>query len=199
MVQKAGTKLTFKEAWTFPYEVEKRIVEFVEKHKGLWLHAPVGTSKIATGYFKNGVRMLTLDINSDLKPDIVCDIFKMTEEPTIKKIVEAGGFDGVISDPLWDFSEQCPKCDYVITNRTKGLTYPKRRYLGYQVRDVLKPGGWWVFNGLWNPKVKGLQLTDPQTNPIKSPIEIPMQSFSSFRNVSLLVYCQKINQRLSDV
>ena len=178
MVQKASTRLKFKEVWTFPYEVEKRIGEFVLKHPGTWLHAPVGISKIGLGEFDKTVKMITLDKDAELKPDIVCDIFKMNEEATIQKFVEAGGFDGVISDPIWYTKDK---------QKTIGMSYPDRRYLSFQVRDVLKPGGWWLFNGLWNPKVKGLSIKK---------IETPMQAFSSFRNISLLIYCQKVNERL---
>lgn len=169
MTQKSSTTLKFNDAWTFPYEVEKRIAEFLKKHPGDWLHAPVGISKIALGPFDKNIHMETLDINSDLKPDHVCDIFKMPDYFGDKK------FDGVISDPIWYTKEK---------KKTIGLAYHERRYLSYAVRDVLKPGGWFLFNGLWNPIVKGLKIRK---------VEVPMQAFSSFRNVSLLVYLQKIN------
>ena len=172
MVQKTYTKLTFKEAWTFPYVVEQRIAEFVSNHPGKWLHAPVGASKIAKGPFGSGVDMLTLDINPKLNPDIICDVFKMSES------IGRERFDGVISDPIWYTKEK---------NKTVGLAYPQRRFLSYQVRDVLKPGGWFLFNGLWNPIVKGLSIQK---------VEVPMQAFSSFRNLSLLVYLKKINETL---
>ncbi len=179
MTQKAGTHLVFKDAWTFPEEVEKRIATFVNAHPGLWLHAPVGISKIGKGGFDEKIKMLTLDIDPTVKPDIICNIFKMTHDPKIKSIIKyAGGFDGVISDPVWYTRDK---------NKTVGLAYPQRRFLSYQVRDVLKPGGWWIFNGLWNPKVKGLDIKKT---------EVPMQAYSSFRNVSLLVYCQKPNERI---
>lgn len=130
--------------------------------------------------FETKSKVMTLDINEELKPDLVCDIFKMTEHPEIIKIMkEYGGFDRIISDPLWYSKEK---------KRTIGLSYPSRRYLSYQVRDILKPGGLWLFNGLWNPIVKGLSIQK---------IEIPMQAFSSFRNVSLLVYMKKVNERFS--
>lgn len=196
MVQKASTKLTFKKAWTFPYEVERRIANFVTKHPGFWLHAPVGTSKIGLGQFNPKIKMMTLDINADLKPDIVCDIYEMSQNPKIKEIIRnRGGFDGVISDPLWERKLVCYKCGHVLDNQS-GLAYPDRRWLSYEVRDILKPGGWFLFNGLWNPRVKGLVPTNPHTNPIGTPVEVPMQAYSSFRNVSLLIYCKRVNERL---
>jgi hypothetical protein len=177
MTQLASTQLTFKKAWSFPVPVEKRITTFVKNVGGNWLHAPVGISQLGKGIFESDLKVLTLDKNPDVKPDIVCDIFKMTDNKEIKKIMkECGGFDGVISDPIWYTKEK---------QKTIGLAYPDRRYLSYQVRDVLKPGGWWVFNGLWNPIVKGLSIRD---------IEIPMQAFSSFRNLSLIVYLKKVNE-----
>jgi len=171
MVQKASLK--FKEAWTFPEQVEKRIAKFVDDHPGKWLHAPVGISKIAIGIFNPKVTMTTFDKDPAVKPDIIGDIFKLSE------IVGRNQFDGVISDPIWYTKEK---------NKTVGLAYHERRYLSYQVRDVLKPNGWWVFNGLWIPEVKGLKVVDP--------IHIPVPTFTGFRNVSLLVYLKKVNEGL---
>ncbi len=45
MTQKS-TYLIFKDAWTFPEQVERRIASFVNKHPGTWLHAPSGISKL---------------------------------------------------------------------------------------------------------------------------------------------------------
>jgi hypothetical protein len=172
MVQKSKSGLTFNKVWTFPYEVEQRISEIVRSNPGNWLHAPVGISKIGLGPFDKNINMETLDINPDLKPDHVCDIFKLNEYFGNRK------FDGVISDPIWYTKEK---------NKTVGLAYPDRRHLSYAVRDVLKPGGIFLFNGLWNPTVKGLKIET---------IETPIQQFSSFRNVSLLITLRKVNDTL---
>jgi len=75
MPQKSSTRLTFKRAWTFPEEVEKRIAKRVRK--GLWLHAPVGVSKIGKGPFNDSVEVVTVDIDPRVKPDIVADIFHL--------------------------------------------------------------------------------------------------------------------------
>ena len=106
MTQKASLK--FKEAWTFPEQVEKRISEFVKKHPGKWLHAPVGISKIALGPFDKTVQMTTFDKDPSVKPDIVGDIFKLSEYFGRNK------FDGVISDPIWYTKEK---------NKSVGLAY----------------------------------------------------------------------------
>ena len=189
MVQKARTILKFNEAWTFPEAVEKHIAKFVEEHPGTWLHAPVGTSKLHhKENFGSKVTMITLDINPELQPDLVCDIFRMTENPFIKDIMEtSGGFDGVISDPIWYEKVNCTECGHCFKN-PKGLAYPERRYLLYQLRDVLKPGGWLLFNALWRPTCKGMK--------IKKPCYEIAQAFASFRNSSLLYYSQKVNQKL---
>ena len=172
MTQKASLK--FKECWTFPEQVEKRISEFVKKHPGNWLHAPVGVSKIALGPFNNEIHMTTFDKDPQVNPDVVGDIFKLSETVGYNK------FDGVISDPIWYTKEK---------NKTVGLAYPDRRLLSYQVRDVLKPGGWWIFNGLWLPECKGLRLIDP--------IEVVSPNIkNTFRNVALLIYLQKVNETL---
>jgi len=171
MVQKASLK--FKECWTFPEQVEKRISEFVKKHPGNWLHAPVGISKIGYGPFNDKIKMTTFDKDPEVKPDIVGDIFSLSD------YVGRDKFDGVISDPIWYTKEK---------NKTVGLAYHQRRYLSYQVRDVLKPGGFWVFNGLWLPECKGLEIVNP--------IHVPAPTFSGFRNVSLLIYLKKVNESL---
>lgn len=188
MVQKSSTQLKFNEAWTFPESVEKHISKFVMEHPGRWLHAPVGTSKIhKKENLGSSVIMTTLDINPNLNPDIVCDIFRMTEHPEIKCVMEKyGGYDGVISDPIWYEKVNCSNCGHCFKN-PKGLAYPERRYLLYQLRDILKPGGWMLFNALWQPKCKGMKI-------IKR-YEIA-QAFASFRNSSLLYYSQKVNQEL---
>ena len=174
MTQKS-TYLIFKQAWTFPEQVQKRIANFMNKHPGKWLHAPVGISKLGKEKTldKSKIIMYTLDKDPSVKPDFVCDIFKMSD------MVGRNVFDGVISDPVWYTEEK---------DKTVGLSYPQRRYLGYEVRDILKPGGYWVFNGLWLPQTKGMKILEP--------IEIPAQKFASFRNVSLIVYSQKVNGRI---
>lgn len=199
MTQKASTSLKFKNAWTFPEPVESRIANYIDKKGGHWLHAPCGISKLNTGMFKNpNVTMTTLDKNEDVKPDIICDIFKMSEHIKILDIIKQnGGFDGVVSDPLWYFSEQCTHCKEKITNRTKGLAYYERRYLSYQVRQVLKPGGIWLFNGLWFPKVKGLEEY-PGPNPLKASFEVCVQGFQSFRNFSAIIYMQRTSSEIGD-
>lgn len=197
MTQKVKGGLTFKQAWTFPYELEKRITEFVVKHPGIWLHAPAGISKLGKlGSFDTNVKILTLDIDPSTKPDIVGNLYKLKDVPQIAEIIKLhGGFDGVISDPVWLKIDTCDNCKDVLETE-KGLAYPTRRKISYSVRDILKPGGWWLFNGLWIPEVKGLKLTNPHTNPMGTPIEIPIQNFSSFRNVSLLEYLQRKNEAL---
>lgn len=169
MVQKSSTRLSFKKAWTFPYEVEKRIAKNLTP--GLWLHCPVGISKIAKGDFQNGVKMVTCDIDKSLKPDVVGDIFHLP--------FKRGVFVGAISDPIWYTKDK---------KSTIGLAYPDRRKLSYEIRDVLVSGGFWIFNGLWNPIVKGLTILK---------VEIPMQAYSSFRNLSLLVYLKRVNERIT--
>ena len=168
MVQKASTRLSFKQIWTFPEQVEKRIAGKMDK--GLWLHAPVGISKIGLGPFNDDIQVVTVDVDPRVKPDVVADIFHLP--------FKNNTFDGAISDPIWYTKEK---------EKTIGLSYPQRRYLSYEIRDKLKPGALWIFNGLWNPIVKGLKIMS---------IETALQAFSSFRNISLLVYLKKVNNTL---
>lgn len=187
----------FRDVWTFADPVEKRIADFVSKHPGLWLHAPAGQSKLGKlGGFDKSTIMYTLDRDASTEPDMVWDLFKLKECPTIADIMEQnGGFDGVISDPVWLKIDTCDSCKEVIETDL-GISYPGRRHLSYSIRNVLKPGGWALVNGLWNPEVKGLELTNPKTNPAGTPIEVGIQNFNSFRNLALLFYLQRKNERL---
>lgn len=174
------TKLHFDEAWEFPEEVEKHIANILNKKGGLWLHAPIGRSKIKNGLFNDKTNIITIDINLDLKPDIVASMFYLP--------FKDGTFDGAISDPLWYLKLICKKCGHAMKNATKGMAYPQRRHLSYSIRQVLKPGGLWLFNGLWNPRVKGFSVKKT---------EFAIQNFSSFRNVALFFTLQKVNQQLA--
>lgn len=176
--------MKFQDCWTFPEPVEKRITKFVSLHPGKWLHAPVGISMIFKGEsFQNDVDMVTLDHDESVKPDVLGDIFNLKKSFDCK-------FDGVISDPVWLKHEICKHCKKPV-DKEIGLAYPTRRKLSYSVRDVLKPGGWWIFNGLWDPAVKGLDITPNDFSP--SGLEIPRQQFNSFRNLPYLAYLQRQN------
>ena len=182
-----STGIKFQKAWTFPEPVEKRIAKFVSLHPGKWLHAPVGISKIFKGEsFPHNVEMITLDSDASVKPDVVGDIFNLKDYFDYK-------FDGVISDPVWLKYETCKHCGKP-TTREVGLAYPQRRKLSYSVRDILAPGGWWVFNGLWDPSIKGLDITPNDF--CESGVEIPRQEFNSYRNLPYLAYLQRQNEVL---
>lgn len=195
MTQKSNP-LKFRNVWTFPEPVEKYIAKFMELHLGLWLHAPAGISKLGKGGFKNNVEVLTLDSDPTVNPDIVGDIFNLKEHTTIQSIVNSPrqGFDGIISDPVWLKVDTCPKCKDSFET-TKGLSYPRRRDLSYAIRDILKPGGWWVFNGLWDPGVKGMEITG--NDYCKSGLAAPLQTYRSYRNFSLVIFLQRKNEVLS--
>lgn len=146
--------------------------------------------------------METFDIDEKTKPDIQGDIFELSKNPAIMALyTKYGGFDGVISDPIWIEEKRC-RCrncgEMTAYKNPKGVSYHKRRYISYELRDVLKPGGLFMMNCLWNPWVIGLSRipqvgvqTDygnlkPEEISNLETVDTIYQSFSSFRNVSLL-------------
>jgi hypothetical protein len=174
--------------WTFPQDVENHIEDLIEKIGGTGLHAPCGISKLGKKLKLNPLtcNVISVDLDPTVHPDIVADIFNLKNNPYIEKTIRnEGGFDFVISDPVWLKVDTCPNCKEVEFQSEKGIAYPLRRRLSYSVRDVLKPGGVWIFNGLWNPEVKGLKLA-PFPEAIHD-IEMIKQYFNSFRNLSLLM------------
>ena len=184
------TKLKFREAWGFPEQVENIIVEIMKEHPGKWLHAPVGKSKIGRDLIPEGCKVVTFDIDDSVKPDIIGDLWTMSTNP---QVLKEGPFDGIISDPVWLKIETCANCKDEKVETTKGLAYPKRRYLSYEARDLLKMGGWWIFNGLWDPTCHGMEI-EPNTI-FPSGVGIPFQSYNSYRNLSLLMVLKKTADR----
>ncbi len=215
MTQKSSTNLLFQDVYTFPEPVEKHIwnlmKEYTKKvdHKTFWLHAPVGISPIGKQepYLDDNISVVTFDIDDNLKPDIVGDIFNLHIDNNLQNYLQETGieaFDGAISDPIWIEQKNCKcrHCGEITAYRNpKGLQYHKRRYISYEIRDVLKPNGLMIMNCLWNPWVIGFKKekkigtqADYRRTPgltKKTTIEVIYQSFSSFRNVSLVWRLEK--------
>jgi hypothetical protein len=176
--------------WTFPQDVEHHLEKLLEHFEGTVLHAPCGISQLGkkTKLRENKkIKFLTLDLDTTVGPDIVGDIFNLKD--SVKEPV-----DVVISDPVWLKVDTCPACKDVEFQSEKGIAYPLRRKLSYSVRDILKPGGTWFFNGLWNPEVKGLKLA-PFPEHIHE-VEMIKQNFNSFRNLSLLMCLKRVNEKI---
>lgn len=78
------------------------------------------------------------DVKLDIQPqspDVTqADMFQIPFKPET--------FDTVICDPPWAIGND------------------KRWAITYQLRDVLKPGGKLLFNGLWIPRIKGMTIID---------------------------------------
>jgi hypothetical protein len=189
--------------WTFPEAVENHLetmIDYVfrDKDEGIVLHAPAGISKIGQRNRIDrhpGIQVLTFDHDLKTAPDIIGDLYSMRKTPEIKKIIKArGGFDLVISDPVWLKVDLCQRCKDQEFENEKGISYPMRRRLSYSVRDILKPGGLWFFNGLWNPEVKGLKLV-PFPGHLHE-VEMVKQKFNSFRNLSLIMCLKRVNEKI---
>jgi hypothetical protein len=215
MTQKTSN-IHFKQAFSFPEALETRIWSMMlqETRKvgrpTLWLHAPCGISRLGSvePYKSDFIKVINVDIDESVNPDIICDVFKLTEHPLIKNVIDKGGFDGYVTDPIWYEQKRC-RCEHCKKMTTfknkKGLAYPQRRYLSYQLRDCLKEGGLGLFNCLWNPLVKGTKMAfleipeDHECNESKveaadidkAYVDIPDQKFTSFRSISLLWHIRK--------
>ena len=116
----------FVECWRFPKEVSEFIKDWLKNlkidEKNL-AHLCCGKSKI--GYPR-------IDIDENLKPDIVADIFDLVKT--------SAKFDNILVDPPWK------------------IPYHKRMIFSYAIRDLTKKGGLILFNCPWNPEVKGLKF-----------------------------------------
>lgn len=196
MVQKSQN-LEFKECYTFPSSVEDHILNIIKNYQRKLdktirvLHAPSGKSQL--GKNEKNIQMTNFDIDETVNPDVVGDIYKLTDH------FERNSFDVVLSDPIWIEEKRC-KCrncgEMTAYKNPKGVPYPKRRFISYNLRDVLKINGLFMMNCLWNPWVKGLSkipIVGMQADYMEFPnlekletVETIYQSFSSFRNVSLI-------------
>ncbi len=77
------------------------------------------------------------DVKIDLfneHADIKADMFNLPIRPEIAQLL--------LCDPPWH------------------LPYHVRHKLIYQLRNVLKPGGRLIFNCIWSPKVRGIQIDE---------------------------------------
>lgn len=203
-----STHLKFKKCYTFPESVEKNIwdslvdlADRLERPIDV-LHAPSGVSRIGhvEPFIDDRIKVTSFDIDPSTHPNILGDIFNISKNEIVKMIVEKiGGFDSVVSDPIWIEEKRCRcvNCNQMTPYKNpKGLAYHKRRYVSYELRDVLKKGGLFIMNCLWNPWVIGLsrepivgaQLDYKELDGLEdiTTVQTIYQAFSSFRNVSLI-------------
>lgn len=77
--------------------------------------------------------------------------------------------DTVVCDPPWE------------------MQYHERGKLVKELRRILKPGGYLLFNAPWSPKQPGLKVEE---------IHFPEHQLMWFRNVALIFVCRKIKGKL---
>jgi hypothetical protein len=160
MANKKSPSLKYKEVYQFPIATHT----FIEKLcKGKTLHVCCGNSLIGD---------IRIDIekqpNQDNKPGFILgDMFDLNKILKAHKI-KTQSFDTIVCDPIWH------------------LGYHVRHKLMFQLRDQLKPGGNLIFNCLWFPKIRTLELKK---------MYVGLNS-SAWRNVSLIGIYKKINYQL---
>ncbi len=78
----------------------------------------------------------------DVKLDVSPQNKGVTQADMFQLPFRHNTFDTVICDPPW------------------AIGIDKRWSITYQLRDVIKPGGKLLFNGLWIPRIKGMTIID---------------------------------------
>ena len=123
-------KFKFIETWMFPGEVDEFIRETLQRleirEKDV-CHLFAGKSNIG------GLRV---DIDRDLKPDIIADVRDLPDK------LGPQSMKAVLGDPPWE------------------IPYHTRRYLSYAIRDLVEMDGYVIINSPWFPWVTGLELLE---------------------------------------
>ena len=156
-------KLKYKKIWQFPQDTHDFIKPMI---KGKSLHVCCGNSLLCD---------TRIDIEKQLIQDtkdgfILGDMFelnKVLEKNGIKK----NSFDVVLCDPVWN------------------LGYHVRHKLIYQLRDQIKAGGILIFNCLWFPKIRTMELLN---------MYVGLNNMA-WRNVSLIGIYKKNQYQLDEL
>jgi len=155
-----NAKLKYKKIWQFPQATHDFIKPMI---KGRSLHVCCGNSLLCD---------IRVDIEKqpiqDTKPGFILgDMFDLVN--VLKKHgIERQSIDFLLCDPVWN------------------LGFHVRHKLIYQLRDMIKPGGKLVFNCLWFPVIRTMQLED---------MYVGLNNMA-WRNVSLIGIYRKVQEQL---
>ena len=155
-----NAKLKYKKIWQFPQATHDFIKPMI---KGRSLHVCCGNSLLCD---------IRVDIEKqpiqDTQPGFILgDMFDLVN--ILKKHgIERQSFDFLLCDPVWN------------------LGFHVRHKLIYQLRDMIKPGGKLVFNCLWFPVIRTMQLED---------MYVGLNNMA-WRNVSLIGIYRKVQEQL---
>jgi len=133
MIEKKFAKkgrFRFQECCLFPKDVDEFIRETIQRlqqPEKSFCHVFCGKSQIG------GLR---IDIDPDVKPDVVADCLDLSDKLGINSQ------KNILADLPWQ------------------IGYHKRRYFSYAMRDICKEGGYLILNCPWNPWVKGLKILE---------------------------------------
>ena len=154
-----SAKLKYKKIWQFPQATHDFIKPMI---KGKSLHVCCGNSLLCD---------VRVDIEKQPTQDsksgfILGDMFELND------VLKKNGyplqyFDTVLCDPVWN------------------LGFHVRHKLIYQLRDNVAPNGHLIFNCLWFPKIKTMQLED---------MYVGLNNMA-WRNVSLIGIYKKIQEQ----
>ena len=152
-------RLKYKKIWQFPQATHDFIKPMI---KGKSLHVCCGNSLLCD---------VRVDIEKQPTQDsksgfILGDMFELND------VLKKNGyplqyFDTVLCDPVWN------------------LGFHVRHKLIYQLRDNVAPNGHLIFNCLWFPKIKTMQLED---------MYVGLNNMA-WRNVSLIGIYKKIQEQ----
>ena len=155
-----SARLKYKKIWQFPQETHDFIKPLITGHS---LHVCCGNSLLCD----IRVDIEKQDIQETKDGFILGDMFELNDVLK-KKGIKPQSFDTVLCDPVWN------------------LGYHVRHKLIYNLRDQIKAGGKLIFNCLWFPKIKTLEMEE---------MYVGLNNMA-LRNVSLIGIYKKVQSQL---
>jgi hypothetical protein len=154
-----SAKLKYKKIWQFPQATHDFIKPMI---KGKSLHVCCGNS-------------LLCDVRVDIEKQPIQDTkdgFILGDMFELNDVLKKNGyplqnFDTILCDPVWN------------------LGFHVRHKLIYQLRDNVAPNGHLIFNCLWFPKIKTMEMEN---------IYVGLNNMA-WRNVSLIGIYKKVQEQ----
>jgi len=154
-----SAKLKYKKIWQFPQATHDFIKPMI---KGKSLHVCCGNS-------------LLCDVRVDIEKQPIQDTkdgFILGDMFELNDVLKKNGyplqyFDTILCDPVWN------------------LGFHVRHKLIYQLRDNVAPNGHLIFNCLWFPKIKTMEMED---------MYVGLNNMA-WRNVSLIGIYKKVQEQ----